>query len=63
MSLLGRLVRMGEERMANRADRLREQGRRKRGGPWLRWEDCVSRDISEVGVVGERRELAEDRGK
>ena len=29
----------------------------------MRWEDFVRRDISEVGVVGERRELAEDRGK
>ena len=44
MSLTGRLVKcrlrwaghlvwMGEERMAKRADRLREQGRRKRGRP------------------------------
>ena len=57
------MVRMGKERLAKRVDGLREQGRRKRGKPQLRWEDCVRRDISEVGVVGEWRELAEDRGK
>ena len=51
----GHLVRMGEERMAKRADGLREQGRRKRGRPWLRWENCVRMDISKVGVVGEWR--------
>ena len=28
----------------------------------MRWEDCVRRDICKVGVVGEWRELAEDRG-
>ena len=48
--------------MAKRTDRLREQGMRKRGRPWLRWEDCVRRGISKVGVVGEWRESAEDRG-
>ena len=61
MRWAGHLVRMGEERIAKRADRLSEQGRRKRGRPRLRWEDCVRRDISKVWVVGEWRELAEDR--
>ena len=45
----GHLVRMGEERMAKRADRLREQGRRIGSRPQLKWEDCVRRDISQVG--------------
>ena len=49
--------------MAKRVARLREQGRRKRGRPRLRWEDGVMRDIHKVGVVGEWRELAEDRGR
>jgi len=34
-----------------RVNRLREYGKRKRGRLWLRWEDCVRRDISKVGVV------------
>ena len=74
MSLMGRLVKfqlrraghlmwMRKERMPKRADRLREQGKRKRGRLWLRWEDCVRRDINKVGMVGEWRELAEDRGR
>ena len=56
----GHLAWIGEERMAKRADRLREQGRRKRGRLRLRWEDCVRCDIHKVGMVGEWRELAED---
>ena len=44
-----------------RVDGLREQVRRKRGRPRLRWKDCVSRDINKVGVVGEWRKLVEDR--
>ena len=74
MSLAGRLVKCwlrwaghfvwrGEERMTKRADRLTLQGRRKRGRPRLTWEDCVRRDIHKVVVVGEWRELAEDRGR
>ena len=63
MRWAGHLVRMGKERMANRADMMREQGGMKKGRPRLRWEDCVRRDIHRVGVVGEWRELSEDRGK
>ena len=49
--------------MAKGADRLREQGMRKWGRPWLRWEDCVRSDINKVGVVGEWREVTDNRGK
>ena len=57
----GHLVQMWEERMPKRVDILRKQGKRKRGRSRLRWKDCVRRDICKVGVVGEWRELAEDR--
>ena len=58
----GHLVRMEEEGKAKRAEKLRDQGRRKRCRPHFRWEDCVTRDISKLGVVGEWREFAEDGG-
>ena len=48
--------------MAKRADGLRGQSERKRGRPRLRWEDCARRDTQKVEVVGEWRELTEDRG-
>ena len=57
------LVWMEEERMSKRVDRLRGPRRRRRGRLQLSWEDCVRREISKVGVLGEWRELAEDRGK
>ena len=44
-----------------RADSLGVQGRRRRGRPRLRWEDCGKRDL--VGVGGEWRMRARDRGE
>ena len=37
--------RMAEDRLPKRATEIREQGRMRRGGPMLRWEDCVKRDF------------------
>ena len=36
------------------ADALRVEGRRRRGRLQLRWEDCVKRDLAEVGGEGRR---------
>ena len=47
-----------DDRQPKRAAELREQGRRRRGRPRLRWEDCVKRDVRKAG--GGR--LEEDRG-
>ena len=50
-SLTERLVRrrMADDRLSKRAAELREQGRRRRGRPKLRWEDCVKRDGRKAG--------------
>ena len=39
---------------------LSVKGRRRRGRPRLRWEDCLKRDLAEVG--GEWRTRVRDRG-
>ena len=37
----GHVERMADDRLPKTATELREEGRRKRGSPRLRWEDCV----------------------
>ena len=39
----GHVERMEEDRLTKIADAYREEGRRRRGRPRLRWEDCVKR--------------------
>ena len=39
----GHIERMADDRLPKRAAELCEQGRRRRGRPRLRWEDCVKR--------------------
>ena len=41
----GHVERMADDRLPKRAAELREHGRRRRGRPRLRWEDCVKREI------------------
>ena len=45
----GHVVRMADDRLLKSAAELREQGRRRRGRPILRWEDCVKRDVKKTG--------------
>ena len=49
----GHVERMEGIRLAKRVDVLRVEGRRRRGRPRLRWEDCVKRDLMGVGVENE----------
>ena len=46
--------------LMNRVDALRVEGRRRRGRPRLKWEDCVKRDLA--GVGGKWRMGARDGG-
>ena len=41
----GHVERMADHKAPTRAAELREQGRRRRGRPRLRWEDCVKANI------------------
>ena len=45
----GYVERMADDRLPKRAAELREEGRRRRGRPRLRWEDCVKRDVRKAG--------------
>ena len=57
----GHVERMADDRLPKRAAELREQGRRRRGRPRLRWEDCVKRDVRRK--TGRRRQETEEGGK
>ena len=48
----GHVERMSDDRLPKRIADLREQGRRRRGRPRLRWEDCVRRDVKKAGEEG-----------
>ena len=41
---------------------LREQDRRRRGRPRLRWEDCVKRDVRKAGEEEDWKKKTRDRG-
>ena len=41
----GHVERMADDRLPKRAAELCEQGRRRRGRPRLRWEDCDKKDV------------------
>ena len=48
------------EWLTKRADVLRVEGKKRKGRPRLRWEDCVKRDLARVR--GEGRTRARDKG-
>ena len=54
--------RMADDRLPKRAAELREQGRRRRGRPRLRWEDCVKRDVNKAGEEDDWKKKTRDRG-
>ena len=58
----GHVDRMADDRLPKRAAELREQGRRRRGRPMLRWEDCVTRDVGKTGQEEDWKKKTRDRG-
>ena len=57
----GLIERMADDSLPKRAAELREQGRRRRGRPRLRWEDGVKRDVKKKGEEGDWKKTG-DRG-
>ncbi len=53
---------MADDRLPRRAAELREQGRRRRGRPILRWEDCVRRDVRKAGEEEDWKKKTRYRG-
>ena len=54
--------RMTDDRLPKRAADLREQGRRRRGRPMLRWEDNVERDMRKAEEEEDWKKKTRDRG-
>ena len=57
----GHVDRMADDRLLKRAAELREQGRRRRGRPMLRW-DCVKRDVSKAREEDNWKKKTRERG-
>ena len=58
----GHVEMMADDRLPKRAAGLREQSRRRRGRPRLRWDNCVKRDVKKAGEEGDWNKKTEDRG-
>ena len=52
----------GVERLPKIAAELREQGRRRRGRPMLKLEDCVKRDMRKAGEEEDWKKKTRDKG-
>ena len=61
MRWAGHVVRMDVSKLAKRAEVEKHQGRRKRGRPQLRWEDCVRRDMRRWREGAADRKLWKER--
>ena len=57
----GYVERMADDRLPKRAAELREQGRRRRGRPRLRWEDSVKRYARKAGEEEDWKKKTRDR--
>ena len=57
------MARMGEGRGVHRVLVGKPKGKRPLGRPRPRWEDNIKMDLREVGGVGDRVELAQDRDR
>ena len=62
-SWLGRLERMGEDRVAKKIFTQDLEGTRRSGRPRKRWKEEVERDLQVLGVRRLRRQLVADRKK
>ena len=58
----GHVERMADDRLPKRAAEFRKQGKRRRGRPRLRWEDCVKRDVRKAGEEEAWKKKTRDRG-
>ena len=59
----GHVERMADDRLPKREAGLREHGRRRRGRPRLKWEDCVKISVRKAGEEGDRKKKkTRDRG-
>ena len=57
----GHVERMADDRLPKRAAVLREQGKRRRGRPILRSEDCVKRYARKAGEEEDWKKKTRDR--
>ena len=53
---------MADGRLSKISAELREEGRRRRGRPRLRWEDCVKRYVKKAGEEEDWKKKTRDRG-
>ena len=57
----GQVDRMADDRLKKRATELHEEGRRRRGRPMLRREDCDKRDVRKTGEDEDWENKTRDR--